>query len=80
MVFHKRFRVLFFLPVFALSNGVAGESAASELQAIEDQLIYFANMQRVAHGLPILRRDPALSRAARIHSEYQAVNDILSHS
>ena len=64
-----RSRYLIPLVIAALTVVLAGPAQATDAAAVERALLDEVNRVRSAHGLPALRLDATLQRAARSHSD-----------
>jgi uncharacterized protein YkwD len=54
--------------------------AAAEDKGVEQQVLALINQQRQSNGLPALNEDPALDKAALIHSQDMACNNFVGHN
>lgn len=88
--YYLTFPVVLMLAACGADNGSNHAPSASQLQAQEssapalsgdvatDGLNWF-NFRRQQAGLPALRRNSTLDRAARAHANYQQANNVVSH-
>jgi len=70
------------LLVFCLGLGAVAQSPNSLLDSAtvaEQYLFSAANQERASRGLPVLRRDPQLARAATQHARAMAAHGTISH-
>jgi uncharacterized protein YkwD len=67
------------LVVASLALAVAPAAAAAGLTQPEASLLRAMNQVRHAHGLPALRYDTRLERAARFHSHEMLATDVFAH-
>lgn len=68
------------LSVLALPSAAAERAAAPALHTVEQNLVYYTNLQRQRHGLPPLTLDTGLLQSARSHASWMARSNSLTHT
>ena len=65
---------------FALPATAAERAAAPALYTVEENLVYYTNLQRQRHGLRPLTLDTGLLQSARGHAAWMARANSLTHT